>query len=117
MPIFPETQNSKHAMLAHEMPVTLAIVGAGRVGRVLGNRLHQLGWRIGAVVTQARATARAAVRAIGAGRPHAGLTRQDLGADVVLIATPDGAIRRVAATMTRLGGEEQPGSVLVHASC
>ena len=103
-------------MLAHKMPVTLAIVGAGRVGRVLGNRLHQLGWRIGAVVTQARATARAAVRAIGAGRPHAGLTRQVLGADVVLIATPDGAIRRVAARLARMGGEEWRGKVVLHAS-
>src|SRR3989449_10807936 len=96
-------------MLAHEMPVTLAIVGAGRVGWVLGNRLHQLGWRIGAVVTQARATARAAVRAIGAGRPHAGLTRQVLGAGGVLIATPDGAVRRVAARLARMGGEEWRG--------
>lgn len=115
-PIFPETQNSKHVMLAHGMPVTLAIVGAGRVGRVLGHRLHQLGWRIGAVVTQAKATARAAVRAIGAGRPHAGLTRQVLGADVVLIATPDGAIGRVAARLARMCREELRGKVVLHAS-
>ncbi|MBZ5503415.1 MAG: DUF2520 domain-containing protein [Acidobacteriia bacterium] len=49
------------------MPCTISIIGAGRVGRTLGRRLHQLGWRMGAVVTQSAATSRKAVRAIGAG--------------------------------------------------
>jgi predicted short-subunit dehydrogenase-like oxidoreductase (DUF2520 family) len=51
------------------MKRTLSIVGAGRVGRTLGKRLRERGWRIGAVVTRSTATARAAVRTIGAGTP------------------------------------------------
>ena len=56
------------------MTRTLSIVGAGRVGRTLGKRLREHGWRIGAVVTRSPATSRAAVRAIGAGTPLAGLS-------------------------------------------
>ena len=103
-------------MLSHRMPGTIAIVGAGRVGRGLGVRLHELGWRVGAVVTRSGGTARAAVRAIGDGRAHAGLTCQILGADVVLISTPDGAIESVAAKLARMGGEEWRGKVVLHTS-
>lgn len=56
-------------MLSRCMARTISIVGAGRVGRTLAKRLRELGWRIGAVVTQSPATARAAVEAIGAGVP------------------------------------------------
>ncbi len=98
------------------MQATLAIVGAGRVGRALGRGLRERGWLIGAVVTSSEATARAAARAIGGGRAYGRLTRQVLGADVVLIATPDGAIRSVAAQLARLGGEEWRGKVVLHSS-
>ncbi len=98
------------------MPATLTIVGAGRVGRALGLRLHEAGWRIGAVVTRSGASARAAVRAIGAGRPYGALTRQVLAADVILIATPDGAVESVAANLARMGGDEWRGKVVVHTS-
>jgi predicted short-subunit dehydrogenase-like oxidoreductase (DUF2520 family) len=81
---------------------TLAIVGAGRVGRVLGRILRQRGWRIGAVVTRSRKTASAAVRAIGAGRPRARLDASALAADVVLITTPDRAIAAVAKELARV---------------
>lgn len=86
------------------------------MGRALGQRLHELGWPIGAVVTRSEATARAAVRAIGDGRPHAGLTRLVLSADVVLIATPDGAVQGVAAKLARMGGGEWRGKVVLHTS-
>jgi predicted short-subunit dehydrogenase-like oxidoreductase (DUF2520 family) len=61
-------------MLARCMARTISIVGAGRVGKALGKRLRELGWRIGAVVTRSARTSRAAVRAIGAGTPCANLT-------------------------------------------
>jgi len=98
------------------MSLTLAMVGAGRVGRALGRRLHELGWRIGPVVTRAPQTARAAVRAIGAGSAFAGLTRRVLAADAVLIATPDRAIESVAARLARMGGAEWRGKVVLHTS-
>jgi predicted short-subunit dehydrogenase-like oxidoreductase (DUF2520 family) len=81
---------------------TLAIIGAGRVGRALARLLRQRGWRIGAVVTRSPATARAAVRAIGAGRAQSRLDATVLAADVVLIATPDRAIASVASDLAHI---------------
>ena len=103
-------------MLTQGMPETLSIVGAGRVGRALGRRLRELGWRVGTVTTRSNATARAAVRMIGAGNPTDRLTRQVLTSDVVLIAAPDGAIEGVAAELARLGGSEWRGKVVLHTS-
>lgn len=98
------------------MSETLAIVGAGRVGRVLGRRLRELGWRIGPVITRSEPTARAAVRAMGGGVPHGRLTRQVLAATTVLIATPDSALDSVAARLARMGGREWRGKVVLHTS-
>jgi len=94
----------------------VAIVGAGRVGRALGRRLRELGWRIGPVITQSEATARAAVRAIRGGQPHVGLTRQVLVADLVLIAVPDRTLGEVAQELARIGGDEWRGKTVLHTS-
>lgn len=98
------------------MTRTLAVVGAGRVGRVLCARLLESGWTIGAVVTRRRASAKAAVRAIGGGVAHAGLTRGVLASDVVLVATPDDELASVAEELARIGGEEWRGRVALHTS-
>ena len=98
------------------MEKSLAIIGAGRVGRALGRRLRELGWKIGVVVTRSEASSRRAVRFIGAGKPHAGLTRQVLGSCVILIATPDDAISRAARELVRMSGEELRGKVVLHTS-
>jgi len=45
------------------MENSLAIVGAGRVGRALGRRLRERGWKIGAVITRGEASARRALSA------------------------------------------------------
>ncbi len=102
-------------MLAQGTP-TLGIVGAGRVGRALGRRLHELGWRVGPVVTRKKSSARMAVKVIGEGRAHAGLTRQILAADVLLIATPDDVLSKVAAEMAEMGREEWRGKIVLHTS-
>jgi|SRR5579872_2843671 len=86
---------------------TIAIVGAGRVGCALGRRLHEQGWRIGAVITRSMRSAREAGRRIGSGTPQARLSESVLAADVILIATPDRAIGDTAAALARLG---EPGS-------
>jgi predicted short-subunit dehydrogenase-like oxidoreductase (DUF2520 family) len=91
-------------------------VGAGRVGKALGRCLHELGWRVGVVVTRSIPTARAAVRVIGAGHPANRLTRQVLASQVVLMATPDSVIPDVAADLARLGGNEWLGKVVLHTS-
>src|SRR5260370_3630685 len=96
------------------MQNSLAIIGAGRVGRALGRRLRELGWKIGAVVTRGEASARRAVRVIGAGKPCAGMTRQVLASRVILIATPDDEIALVAQQLARIVEEELRGKVVPH---
>jgi predicted short-subunit dehydrogenase-like oxidoreductase (DUF2520 family) len=98
------------------MATTLAMIGAGRVGRALGRELHEAGWNISVVVTRSAASARKAVRAIGAGQPFGGLTRLILGANVVLITVPDDKISDVAQRLARVGGEEWRGKVVLHTS-
>lgn len=98
------------------MQRSLAIIGAGRVGRALGRRLREEGWRIGAVVARSEASARRAVRFIGAGQAHAAAVRSILASQVVLIAVPDDEIASVAAELSRIGGEELQGRVVLHTS-
>lgn len=97
-------------------PTTLAIIGAGRVGRSMGRQLRRAGWSIRAVVTRSKASAKRAVRHIGSGRPYGKLTRLVLDARVVLIAVPDDAISKVAARLAQMGGDEWQGKVVLHTS-
>src|SRR6267143_1594486 len=98
------------------MENSLAIVGAGRVGSALGRRLSEVGWKIGAVVTRSEASARRAVRFIGAGKACAGMTTRILASRVILIATPDDEIAHVAQDLARIGEEELRGRVVWHTS-
>jgi predicted short-subunit dehydrogenase-like oxidoreductase (DUF2520 family) len=98
------------------MENSLSIIGAGRVGRALGRRLRELGWKIDAVITRGEASARRAVRLMGAGKPHARMTRQIVSSRVVLIAVPDDEIAGVAKELARIGGEELRGKVVLHTS-
>jgi predicted short-subunit dehydrogenase-like oxidoreductase (DUF2520 family) len=98
------------------MTETLAIVGAGRVGRALGRRLRELGWKIGAVVARNESSARRAVRFIGSGTPLPQMSRRILASTCILIATPDGAIASVADELSRIGGEELKRHVILHTS-
>jgi len=98
------------------MSETVSIVGGGRVGRALGRRLRELGWRVGGVTGRSISTARAAVRAIGAGQPLDAPTHQVLNSRVILITTPDSAIEGVAKNLAQLGGKEWFGKVALHTS-
>ena len=95
---------------------SLSIVGAGRLGRALGKRLHRLGWRINAVVTRSANTSRRAVRFIGAGNPAASLTREIISADVILLTVPDGALAGVARALAQLDARKWRGKVILHTS-
>ena len=103
-------------MLTQRMSETVSIVGGGRVGRALGRRLHELGWRVGGVTGRSISTARAAVRAIGAGQPLDAPTHQILNSSVILITTPDSAIEGVAKNLGQLGAKEWSGKVVLHTS-
>jgi len=103
-------------MLSLCMSRSISIVGAGRLGRALGRALRRLGWRIGPVVTRSGAHSRAAVRAIGAGKPFATLTSEVMDADVILLATPDDVLADVARQLATLAGHKCRGKVVLHAS-
>ena len=103
-------------MLARSMNRTVSIVGAGRVGKTLGKRLRERGWRIGAVVTRSLATARAAVRSIGAGKPFGRLSRDLFAADVILFGTPDDELPAIARALAQIGGARCKGKVILHTS-
>lgn len=98
------------------MTDSLVIIGAGRVGRALGRCFRELGWKIGSVVTRSEVSARKAVRFIGAGRAHPGVSRAVFASRVILIATPDEQIAPVAKELARIGGKELSGKVVLHTS-
>jgi predicted short-subunit dehydrogenase-like oxidoreductase (DUF2520 family) len=98
----------------------LAIVGAGRVGRALGKVLREQGWRIGAVVTRSESTARRAVRFIGGGKAHAGISREILTANVFLLTTPDdeiaSVVRQIVQMLRQDGGKKLRRAIFLHTS-
>jgi predicted short-subunit dehydrogenase-like oxidoreductase (DUF2520 family) len=93
---------------------SIAIIGAGRVGRALGKGLHDAGWQIGPVICRSEASARNSVRAIGGGKPRAGLTRQIVSCEVTLIAVPPSAIAEVSEGLAAIGGDEWQGRTILH---
>jgi predicted short-subunit dehydrogenase-like oxidoreductase (DUF2520 family) len=78
--------------------------------------LSEVGWKIGAVVTRSEASARRAVRFIGAGKACAGMTARILASRVILIATPDDEIAHAAQELARVGEAQLAGSVVLHTS-
>lgn len=98
------------------MSESVSIIGAGRVGRALGRRLRERGWKIAAVVNRDLTTARKAARFIGAGQPYGALTRHVLAASVLLVAAPDHALPEVAEELGRIGAEELRRKVVLHTS-
>ncbi len=105
---------------SHTMSRTISIIGAGRVGQTVAKRLHKLGWRIGAVVTRSRRSARAAVRDIGAGTPHSALTPEAFDADVILLSVPDDVLANVAQNLAKIGraasAKESRAKIVLHTS-
>ena len=98
---------------------TLSIIGAGRVGRALSKLLRRRGWRIGAVVARSAASSRAAVRAIGAGKPCARLTPEIFSAGVILLTTQDSSIAATSAKLARSlarGVSPLRGKIVLHTS-
>jgi predicted short-subunit dehydrogenase-like oxidoreductase (DUF2520 family) len=103
-------------MLTRCMARTVSIIGAGRVGASLARLLRARGWRIGAVVTRSPATARAAVRAIGAGTPSTKLAPEASDSQVIVVAVPDTQIAIVAASLARIAREACRDKIILHTS-
>jgi predicted short-subunit dehydrogenase-like oxidoreductase (DUF2520 family) len=98
------------------MSRTIAIIGAGKAGRVFARRLRECGWRIGAVVTRSAASARRAARFIGGGSPSAEITARLCASRAILIATPDSAIPGVTEQLAKVCGAELGGRIVLHTS-
>ena len=93
-------------------PLSLNLVGPGRLGRTLARLwADRQAVSIDAVVARQAEHAAAAVRFIGAGQ--AATTLPTRPADITLIATPDDAIESVAQA---LAPQAQPGHVYFHCS-
>jgi predicted short-subunit dehydrogenase-like oxidoreductase (DUF2520 family) len=98
------------------MPKSLAIIGAGRVGRTLGRSLRESGWKIILVAARTKSTAKRAARFIGGGRPTIGLPSTLGGAEAILLTVPDDAIAPVAADLARMIGAGLRGKIVLHTS-
>lgn len=98
------------------MRKSVAIIGGGRVGRALGRRLREAGWRVVVVTARSEANAKRAVRFIGGGRAAVGVPATLIGAGVVLLTVPDDAIARVALEIAEVVGEEVRGKIVLHTS-
>jgi predicted short-subunit dehydrogenase-like oxidoreductase (DUF2520 family) len=94
----------------------ISIIGAGRIGRALGRRLREQGWKIHSVVTRSAATARRAVRFIGGGRGSEELSPGILSAPVILIAVPDSAIADVVHRLASFGKDDWRSKTVLHTS-
>ncbi len=95
---------------------SISIIGAGRIGRALGRRLREQGWKIHAVVTRSEATARRAVRSIGGGRGSGDLSSSILSASVILISVPDSAIAAVVNRLASFDGVDLQSKTTLHTS-
>jgi predicted short-subunit dehydrogenase-like oxidoreductase (DUF2520 family) len=94
----------------------ISIIGAGRVGRALGRRLHERGWKIHAIVTRTEAAARRAVRSIGGGCPYTEISQTVFSAPVILICVPESAIPGVATRLASFGEDELRKKIVLHTS-
>ena len=92
-----------------------SILGAGRIGRVLGRLLVARGYRPVGISSRTLRGARQAAAFIGGGEPTVSNARAAAGAGLVLITTPDGAIAPLAR---RLAEAPLPwrGTIVAHTS-
>ena len=88
----------------NRVPLRVAIVGAGKVGTVLGRVLVEEGSRITAVVSRSRSSARSAASFLRCRTYADAVTAIPAGTDIVFITTPHDAVAGVAATLARLEG-------------
>jgi predicted short-subunit dehydrogenase-like oxidoreductase (DUF2520 family) len=98
------------------MKFGISIIGAGRLGRALGRCLREQGWKIHAVVTQSKSSARRAVRSIGGGHGHSEISANAFAALVLLVAVPDSAIPSVVDRLASFGPEHLRGKTVLHTS-
>jgi len=93
---------------------TVAIIGAGRVGSSMGFLLQRAGFTVASVVARSRESAESAAAFIGTGEPTTDVGHTAANAGIILITTPDRAIRETCDRIAAAG--IRPGSIVVHTS-
>lgn len=100
--------------IEHPARLTVGVVGAGRVGAVLGAALARAGHRVtGAYAVSDASRARAAELLPGV--PLVDVATVVAGAELVLLAVPDDALAHLVAGLSATGGW-QAGQMAVHTS-
>ena len=97
-------------------PFHIAIVGAGKVGSVLGKLLSERGANIVAVISRSHSSARRAGRFLGCRNTSTALSAIPPDTDIVLITTPHAAIEDVAINLARMEGLDFKHLSVCHAS-
>lgn len=101
------------------MKKSVSIIGAGVVGSAVGRLLRGRGYEIKGVAARSMASAEKAAGFIGEGEPGTDAVAAAKGADWVLIATPDKAIKPVCDEVAAGGGFDRPAGqrpLVVHFS-
>jgi predicted short-subunit dehydrogenase-like oxidoreductase (DUF2520 family) len=100
--------------IEHPARLTVGVVGAGRVGAVLGAALARAGHRVtGAYAVSTQSRRRAADLLPGV--PLADVATVVAGAELVLLAVPDDALAALVAGLSTTGAW-QAGQIVVHTS-
>jgi predicted short-subunit dehydrogenase-like oxidoreductase (DUF2520 family) len=94
----------------------IAIIGAGKVGTVLGRVLAENGEKIVCVCSRTMRSAGAAGRFIGCRRATTDLEDLPARTDLLMITTPHGAVEDVARTLARITAFDFRGTSVCHAS-
>ncbi len=92
------------------------MIGAGKVGTVLGLVFVERGDRIVSVISRTSASARRAGRYLGCRSVATTLTALPEGVDLLLIATPHAAVAEVVRDLASLPGRSFRGVAVCHAS-
>lgn len=98
------------------VPLRVAIVGAGKVGSVLGRVLVEEGARISAIVSRSHSSARAAGRYLRCANASTALAAIPRETDCIFITTPHDAVEEVARTLGGLEGLDFRRLAVCHAS-
>jgi predicted short-subunit dehydrogenase-like oxidoreductase (DUF2520 family) len=94
----------------------IAIIGAGKVGTVLGRVLAENGEKIVCVCSRTLRSARAGGRFIGCSRITTDLEDIPARVDLVMITTPHGSVEDVARRLSRIAAMDFRGTSVCHAS-
>ena len=95
---------------------TIAIVGAGKVGTVLGRVLVENGHQVVCVVSRTTASARRAGKYLRCRTTSTELSSIPPETNLIFISTPHGAVADVARELARTGGLEFRRIAVCHAS-